>query len=215
MKKDALVRSFRPRHFFLPILLLFVGSNVRSTTRAPKRTPDPNGCVAEFESQISSDYNNAAAWFGAGACEFTRHDYNAAVDDYVQAIRIKPDYVDAHLNAGIAYEHLERWDMAEKAFENVILYQPHSVIGHERLGLARIHKEDYRGAVKALREGYKGGGQNNEQINFLLGTAYLGLRDRDRALESLRALREIHSSLANTLANLISAASSPEISDNK
>jgi tetratricopeptide (TPR) repeat protein len=50
--------------------------------------------------------------------------YQSAVDDFNEAIRLKPDYADAYNNRGGAYFKLRRYQLAVKDFNEAIRLKP-------------------------------------------------------------------------------------------
>ena len=64
--------------------------------------------------------------------------YDEAIEAFKQAIDIKPDYVNAHHNLGIAYGKLGRHDEAIKAFKRAIHLKPDDTDTHYNLGLAYL-----------------------------------------------------------------------------
>ncbi|HUI05792.1 MAG TPA: tetratricopeptide repeat protein [Verrucomicrobiae bacterium] len=59
-----------------------------------------------------------------------------AIEHYEQALRIKPDYAEAHHNLGLALSAAGRLQDAVQQFEQVVRIKPDSAEAHRRLGLA-------------------------------------------------------------------------------
>ena len=68
-----------------------------------------------------------------------------AIEQYREAVRISPDYVEAQLNLGVALARLRRYDEAVTPFETAVKLSPNSVEIRNNLGLALArggHKDE-------------------------------------------------------------------------
>ena len=71
-------------------------------------------------------------------------EYDKAIHDYSQAIKLVTDYEAAYFNRGLAYDHNEEHDKAIADFSEVIKLSPEDVEGHSQRGLAYyLTGEDY------------------------------------------------------------------------
>ena len=61
--------------------------------------------------------------------------YTEAVEVYKQAIRINPDYAEAHGGLGAAYGNLGRYTESVKALKQAIKINPDYAEAHYNLGL--------------------------------------------------------------------------------
>ncbi|MGH6829397.1 MAG: tetratricopeptide repeat protein, partial [Rhizomicrobium sp.] len=76
--------------------------------------------------------------------------HDRAVAAFVMALRLKPDYADAHYSLGIALLRLGRNDDAVKAFARAVAMEPGFAEAHNNLGLALTALGRYREAVGAF-----------------------------------------------------------------
>lgn len=60
--------------------------------------------------------------------------YEKAIEDYTQAIRIKPDYADAYFLRGNAYYNLHQYGKAIEDYSQAIRIQPDAAIAYEMRG---------------------------------------------------------------------------------
>jgi len=60
--------------------------------------------------------------------------FKDAAASFLQAIRLKPDYIDAYYGLGHAYYDLQRWEESIKAFEKVLSLDPKDEQAYTRLG---------------------------------------------------------------------------------
>ena len=64
------------------------------------------GCdqaLSVFESALEEDRDHANAWFFAGRCKAERGNAQDAIEYYRHALRLKPDFAEAHVGLGDAY----------------------------------------------------------------------------------------------------------------
>ena len=64
------------------------------------------------------------------------------IDSYKQAIRIDPDYADAHNNLGLAYHNLEMYEEAIESYKQAIRIDPDYADAHSNLGNAEKAMKD-------------------------------------------------------------------------
>ena len=64
--------------------------------------------------------------------------YIKAIDTYKQAIRINPDYVNAHCNLGFCYGALGNYIEAIGAYKQAIRIKPDFAFAHYNLGLCYV-----------------------------------------------------------------------------
>ena len=57
--------------------------------------------------------------------------YNEAIPHYLEAIRIKPDFIEAHNNLGGAYGKIERWNEALKKWNDTLELNPNHEIARQ------------------------------------------------------------------------------------
>lgn len=84
------------------------------------------------ESAVSREY--------LGYALYERGQVEEAIECYLMALQLKPDYEDAHINLGIAYAARGRIDEAIDHYMKALRIQPNSVEGHSNLGLAYAAK---------------------------------------------------------------------------
>jgi len=89
-----------------------------------------------------------------GAYEKKR-DIRMAEKLYKAAIKIKPDYADAHLNLGSLYLNLGRTKEAEEEFKEVIRIDTFNPNAHYNLGLLYFMEGKYNDAIKEYNESIK------------------------------------------------------------
>jgi hypothetical protein len=96
--------------------------------------------------------NNADAWYGLGNAYGYLDRHNDAIEAYLQAIRIDPEYAKAWNNLGIAYRHLDRYDDAIEAYLQAIRIDPGYAGIWYNLGIAYSLSGNRAAALDAVRE---------------------------------------------------------------
>ena len=82
----------------------------------------------------------------------SRGDIGQAAEHFQQAISLYPEYLAARNDLGAQYLKLKRVDEAEKLFQAVLDADPKNFNAKFNLGLVRIERKDYLGAISELRQ---------------------------------------------------------------
>ncbi len=104
-----------------------------------------------------------------------------AVEPLKQALKLKPDYADAHYNLGVALNSLGRPDEAIESFKRAVALDPDDSESQFDLGEALYAKGKYAEAAEAFAHVTRVAQVNAE--------AFENLGDSYRALEPLRRRR--------------------------
>jgi tetratricopeptide (TPR) repeat protein len=72
--------------------------------------------------------------------------FEEAIEHYTQALRIEPDYAEAHVNLGIALERVGRVQAAMEHYDQALLLRPDLVAVQKRLALLRAGQPRQQGA---------------------------------------------------------------------
>jgi tetratricopeptide (TPR) repeat protein len=75
-------------------------------------------------------------------------DYEGAIKDYDEAIRLDPKYVNAYNNRGIAKKDLKDYEGAIKDYDEAIRIDPKYMRAYDNRGDAKKDLKDYEGAIK-------------------------------------------------------------------
>jgi tetratricopeptide (TPR) repeat protein len=73
-------------------------------------------------------------YFKTGTRCFAEGDYDKAIQDYKQAIKIDPNHVNSHLNLGEAYYQKGMYEEAKKEYEYVLAVNNMHIKAHYALG---------------------------------------------------------------------------------
>ncbi|MEI7594858.1 MAG: tetratricopeptide repeat protein [Bacteroidota bacterium] len=120
---------------------------------------DGRGAISSFQTYISVEKNNPAAYNCLGQAYTIETKYTEAIASFSEAIKINSNYTEAIYNRALAYMNLKMYDKAIIDFSTVLLSNPNDAMAYYNRGLSysAINKEDY--ACQDIRQsanlGYK------------------------------------------------------------
>ena len=98
-----------------------------------------------------------------GIQEYEKKNFDVAAGLFEQAIILKPDFAKAYYNAGSAYFHLKRLDLAARFLEKATKYDPRS--GYfDQLGVVYLESGDLTSATKAFQKAVQLEPQNSKAL---------------------------------------------------
>jgi tetratricopeptide (TPR) repeat protein len=87
---------------------------------------------------------------------YKKSDYDHAISEYTDAIKLDPDNDFANASAyyyrGLAYHHKYEYDKAIRDFNRAILLNPTKATGYYYRGVAYYHKDEYDNAIRDFNE---------------------------------------------------------------
>jgi protein O-mannosyl-transferase len=108
-----------------------------------------------FRHALAATGDNCLARVQLGSSLYNQGQIDAAIDEFQQAIRLKPDYLQAHNDLGNALVKQERFEEAIRPFEVVVHLKPDFAEGHYNLGnaLAKLGRpaeaiDEFRAAIR-------------------------------------------------------------------
>ncbi|MDR1785728.1 MAG: tetratricopeptide repeat protein, partial [Spirochaetaceae bacterium] len=93
------------------------------------------------------DAMTAEAYFDRGIAYFYNGDYDKAIADYTQTIRLDPDNVIAYYNRGVAYHDKGDYDKAIADYTQAIKIYPEYAAVHNNRGIAHDNNGEYDKAI--------------------------------------------------------------------
>lgn len=105
-------------------------------------------CTAVVQSGQETAENAAVAYFHRGTAYDDKDQLDRAIEDYSEAIRIKPDYVDAYRSRGQAYGRTGHYDTAIADFDRAIKLDAKNVDAYSNRGFAYYYKGLYDRAIE-------------------------------------------------------------------
>jgi murein L,D-transpeptidase YafK/Tfp pilus assembly protein PilF len=100
----------------------------------------------------SQPENNALSFYERGNDSKDKGNYDKALEYYQKAIKLNPEYEDAHFAIGVVYYKQDRLTSAINAFERVLQINPASRETHNNLAVIYELQGDYERAMKELQE---------------------------------------------------------------
>ena len=137
-------------------------------------------CSAAIGSGRLSGENLASAFNNRGIAFSNKKDYQRAIQDYNEAIRIKPDFAEAFNNRGTTYYHRGNYNQAIQDYTKAISLDPDDPNPFNNRGIAYYEQgdcgraiQDYNEAIR-LKPGF-------EEALVNRGLAYKARADRESA----------------------------------
>jgi len=93
-----------------------------------------DGCTVLIESGYESDRNLAVSYFHRGRAHFQNKDYGLAVQDFDEAIRLRPGFLNAFFQRGDVYAVKQDYDLAIRDYDEVIRLDPTDAIAFKYRG---------------------------------------------------------------------------------
>jgi tetratricopeptide (TPR) repeat protein len=119
-------------------------------------TSDPNLafdlCTRAIQSGALSGSGLAVTFNNRGNAYQSKGDYQRAIQDYDEAIRIDPEAALAFNNRGSAFQHMGNYDRAIQDYDQAIRLDGGFALSYNNRGRAHHLKEDYAQAIKDYGE---------------------------------------------------------------
>src|SRR5260370_634555 len=162
-------------------------------------------CIMGFYASSRASAADATAAF-TEAFKRAEHDmdakqYDKAIADYTEAIRLNPDYGGAYYSRGNAYYDLEQYDEAIADYNEATRLKPAYADAYNNRGNAYVDVKQYDKAVAdyseviRLKPDYAGAYRNR-------GSAYVGLKQYDKAAADYSEVIRLKPHYADAHSNL-------------
>lgn len=171
------------RAIYAGFMLVAVLLSVRTIVR----NGDWKNDLTLWTKTVATSPNCARARNNLGRALNAAGDPAAAILQFQEAIKIKPDYPEAYCNLGVAYAKLDRHEQAKAQFEKALHLDPRFGPAYYNLGVYFAGKGEPQKALPlfqkaiAIQPGFI-------SAHFNLGVAYDKLDDKHRALEQFRQI---------------------------
>src|SRR5499426_2124525 len=159
-----------------------------------------NYCTQAIESGQLSGKGLAFAFYKRANGYYERGQYDRAIEDYNQAIRLNPNHANAFSNRGATYARKGEYDRAIESYDEAIRLNPKHADAFSNRGVAYARKGDYDRAVENYDEAIR---LNPRHANAFSnrGVAYARKGDYDRAIENYDEALRLNPKHANALYN--------------
>ena len=110
------------------------------------------GCTALLKADQDSTKNRAATYGNRGVGYYSKGDYDRAIQDTDQAIRLNPNEPSFYYTSGLAYKKKGDFDRAIQDFNEAIHLDPNFERAYYDRGNAYIDKDEYDRAIQDFNE---------------------------------------------------------------
>jgi tetratricopeptide (TPR) repeat protein len=151
---DIMEKVFKPKRF-MPYIISFAFVGILTLIASNQiRYWESSEVLFRHAMQVTT--NNHIAIAGIGNEYLKKGKMEEAALYLLEAIKIMPDYPEAHNNLGIVYLKQSKLDEAIYEFGEAVKYKPSLARAHNNMGVALSMKGNYRDAIvkyhDALRE---------------------------------------------------------------
>ncbi len=137
------------------------------------------GCTLIIEGQVAG--NTSLAYHYRGLAYSGKRDYDRAVSDYDQVIRLDPKSINVYYNRGFAYDSKGDYGRAVADYDQYIRLSPEDPDGYYHRGNAYYNKGDYDRAISDYDQAVRLKPDYAFAYHYR-GLAYSAKRDYDRAV---------------------------------
>ena len=116
-----------------------------------KVASDPKIAVSLFDDAITSYPNFAAAYFEKGAALLKMNDSDKALECFVKAIQLKPDYIEAKYSYGYVEYLKKNYEVAAAVFDDVLKQKNDMPEAHMYLGISLYYLKNVGAAEAQLK----------------------------------------------------------------
>ncbi|MSU23037.1 MAG: tetratricopeptide repeat protein [Opitutus sp.] len=160
-------------------------SGGKTTERRLTASDDPKTLLQPGKNTLVILGDPATEAFNRALAAGAAGNRDAEIAAYRDAIRLKPDFPEAHQNLGNAYARLGRTDEALACYRECVRVKPDYAPGHYSLGLWLERNKQLPEALEAYREAVRLA-PNHADMHQKLANIYLFLRRFDDAIASYK-----------------------------
>ncbi|MDR1252107.1 MAG: tetratricopeptide repeat protein [Treponema sp.] len=147
----------------------------------PVVNPQPSPQPAARPSPAPAVTSNAKAYNDSGNAYYDKGDYDRAIADYTQAIRLDPNFAEAYFNRGDAFDEKGDYDTAIADYTQAIRLDPNYTRAYYYRGISYDNKKDYDRAIADYTQAIRLDPNYTAAYNNR-GVAYYNKEDYDRAI---------------------------------
>ena len=161
-----------------------------------------------FSQVVAEAPNDSDAWYLLGRTKYNENEFPAAIQAFEHALTLRPKYIEAENNIGLAWKELNDRERARTAFQTAIDWQGNSPLDAQpflNLGTLFAEASNYDQAVPLLKKAIALA-PKNPAIHEELGKAYQSMSKLPQAqseLEQAVALAPETSSLHYKLGQIL------------
>ena len=164
-----------------------------------------NGNISEalkiVEPLIKNYPNESILYNIRGVCSKAKNEFKDAVNDFNQAVLIKPDYAEAYYNLGVTLREMGDSQNAIKAYQEALKHNNHYPKAHNNLGQVFLVMGNLDSAIDHLEWAVALQPEFADAHNNL-GSAYLGNNRVSDAIESYKKAVALNPNFSISFNNL-------------
>jgi len=164
-----------------------------------------NGNISEalkiVEPLIKNYPNESILYNIRGVCSKAKNEFKDAVNDFNQAVLIKPDYAEAYYNLGVTLREMGDSQNAIKAYQEALKHNNHYPKAHNNLGQVFLVTGNLDSAIDHLEWAVALHPEFADAFNNL-GSAYLGINKVHDAIKSYKKAVALNSNFSFAFNNL-------------
>jgi tetratricopeptide (TPR) repeat protein len=142
-------------------------------------------------SQLLERFPNSVVLYNiAGACNAGLMQFDAAINNYKKALKIKPDYADAYNNMGNALKDKGDLEAAIESYNQALKIKPDYAQAYNNIGIALKDKGDLEAAIESYKQALKIKPDYAHAYNNM-GNALSEKGDLEAAIESYKQALKI------------------------
>jgi len=165
------------------------------------RSADPDiriaGCTALIQAAQDTTQNLSVIYNNRGSANVSKREYDRAIQDYNEAIRLSPSIADNYRERGKAYYAKRDYDHAIQDFSEAIRLDPNVTSAYYNRGLAYYNKNDPDRAIQDFNEAIHRDPNDARAYNNR-GNAYEVKNDHDRAIQDFNEAIHLSPNVAST-----------------
>jgi len=168
------------RYLAIFIFVIFVSYLTYQTTN---RLGVWKNSLTLWDDVLSKYTNNPEAWVNRANYKYYKlKDYQAALNDYNAALKLRPELPEALSGRGVAKRNLGDYQGAIVDYDLAIKIKPNDAESYSNRGVAKAHINDYKGAIEDLEKSLSLKPENSTALSNL-GSTYFKLGDYQKALK--------------------------------
>jgi tetratricopeptide (TPR) repeat protein len=137
--------------------------------------------IVKLQESAKQNFNKAKTVHDLGIAYTDRHMTNKAIDSFLNAVNIYPDYLSAFINLGSTYQQKEEYEKAILAFERALVLNPNNAKIYNITGMLYDNMDKPDMAIKMYKEAVRLD-PTYADSHYVLGQLYQNRGSFDKAV---------------------------------
>jgi len=157
--------------------------------------------LSESNQMLEQFPNSVVLYNISGASNAGLMQFDAAIDSYKQALKIKPDYAEAYYNMGVALNDKGDPEAAIESYKQALKIKPDYAEAYNNMGVALNDKGDPEAAIESYKQALKIKPDYAEAYNNI-GNVLKDQGDLEAAIDSYKQALKIKPDYAEAYSNI-------------